>query len=147
MTFTDSPDANDSGNGKGDNGDSKLASETTPLLASSPVATTSDSAIASAIAEDGVSNPLIGKPEDRPLPKAQIFFLCYARLVEPIAFFSIFPYINQMVQENGNCKPQLKIAELLEYIYMQLTPTQWLKKTSASTRGSSNPSSPSRKCS
>ncbi|KAI2629309.1 MFS general substrate transporter [Hypomontagnella submonticulosa] len=102
MTFTDSPDANDSGNGKGDNGDSKLASETTPLLASSPVATTSDSAIASAIAEDGVSNPLIGKPEDRPLPKAQIFFLCYARLVEPIAFFSIFPYINQMVQENGN---------------------------------------------
>lgn len=105
MTSTDSPGANGADDGKGNNANSKLASETTPLLASSPVATTSDSTIASAIAEGGESNPLLGKSEDKPLPKVQIFFLCYARLVEPIAFFSIFPYINQMVQENGNCKP------------------------------------------
>ncbi|MCJ1478861.1 hypothetical protein MMC13_007545 [Lambiella insularis] len=39
--------------------------------------------------------------DDRPLPRTQIFLLCYARLVEPIAFFSIFPYINQMIWETG----------------------------------------------
>ncbi|KJZ76366.1 hypothetical protein HIM_04095 [Hirsutella minnesotensis 3608] len=35
------------------------------------------------------------------LPRGQIFLLCYARMTEPIAFFSIFPYIAQMVQRNG----------------------------------------------
>lgn len=39
---------------------------------------------------------------DKPLPKLQIALLCYARLVEPIAFFSIFPFINQMIEETGN---------------------------------------------
>ncbi|KAJ3046788.1 hypothetical protein HK097_000515 [Rhizophlyctis rosea] len=41
-------------------------------------------------------------PLDKPLPKLQILLLCYARMVEPIAFFSIFPYINKMAQENGS---------------------------------------------
>ncbi|KFH42388.1 peptide/nitrate transporter-like protein [Hapsidospora chrysogenum ATCC 11550] len=36
------------------------------------------------------------------LPKMQIFLLCYARMMEPIAFFSIFPYIAQMVHRVGN---------------------------------------------
>ena len=40
--------------------------------------------------------------EEKPLPKLQILVLCYARVVEPIAFFSIFPYINKMVQDNGD---------------------------------------------
>lgn len=40
--------------------------------------------------------------DDRPLPIGQIFLLCYARLVEPIAFFSIFPFINQMIFETGD---------------------------------------------
>ncbi|KAF3934157.1 hypothetical protein ABW20_dc0103109 [Dactylellina cionopaga] len=40
--------------------------------------------------------------DDKPLHMAQIFFLCAARLIEPIAFFSIFPYINKMCQENGS---------------------------------------------
>lgn len=39
--------------------------------------------------------------DDRPLPRGQIFLLCYARLVEPIAFFSIFPFINKMIWETG----------------------------------------------
>ncbi|KAK3310718.1 major facilitator superfamily domain-containing protein [Chaetomium strumarium] len=39
--------------------------------------------------------------DDKPLPLFQIAVLCYARWVEPVAFFSIIPYINQMVQENG----------------------------------------------
>lgn len=40
--------------------------------------------------------------EDKPLPVRQILVLCYARWVEPVAFFSIFPYVNQMAQENGH---------------------------------------------
>ncbi|KAK4190583.1 protein zinc induced facilitator-LIKE 1 [Podospora australis] len=40
--------------------------------------------------------------KDKPLPVGQIIALCYARWVEPVAFFSIFPYINQMAQENGH---------------------------------------------
>jgi MFS family permease len=40
--------------------------------------------------------------EEKPLPKLQILLLCYARVVEPLAFFSIFPYVSQMVQVNGN---------------------------------------------
>lgn len=39
--------------------------------------------------------------DDRPMPKTQVALLCFARLLEPIAFFSVFPYINQMVQDNG----------------------------------------------
>jgi MFS family permease len=39
--------------------------------------------------------------EAKPLPKVQILLLCYARIIEPLAFFSIFPYVNQMIQRNG----------------------------------------------
>lgn len=39
--------------------------------------------------------------DDKPLPRTQIFLLCYARVVEPIAFFSIFPFINKMIWETG----------------------------------------------
>ena len=39
--------------------------------------------------------------EGKPMPRAQVALLCYARLVEPIAFFSIFPYISEMTKANG----------------------------------------------
>ena len=39
--------------------------------------------------------------DDRPLPKLQLFLLCLAKLTEPVAFFSIFPFVNQMVYETG----------------------------------------------
>ncbi|KEY72455.1 hypothetical protein S7711_05130 [Stachybotrys chartarum IBT 7711] len=42
------------------------------------------------------------KPSFPPLPKLQILLLCSARMVEPIAFFAIFPFIAQMVQRNGH---------------------------------------------
>ncbi|SPJ73372.1 uncharacterized protein FTOL_03102 [Fusarium torulosum] len=35
-------------------------------------------------------------------PKLQILLLCYACFMEPLAFYSIFPYIAQMTQRNGN---------------------------------------------
>ncbi|KAK0733987.1 major facilitator superfamily domain-containing protein [Lasiosphaeria miniovina] len=40
--------------------------------------------------------------DDKPLPVRQIIVLCYARWVEPVAFFCIFPYMPQMCKENGN---------------------------------------------
>jgi hypothetical protein len=44
--------------------------------------------------------------DDSPLPLSQIFLLCYARLVEPVAFFTIFPFINKMIWETGNLKEE-----------------------------------------
>lgn len=37
--------------------------------------------------------------EHEKLPMTQIVLLCFARITEPIAFFSIFPFINQMIQD------------------------------------------------
>jgi hypothetical protein len=39
--------------------------------------------------------------DDTPLPMLQIVLLCYTRVVEPMAFFSIFPYINAMIERTG----------------------------------------------
>ncbi|KAF2274208.1 MFS general substrate transporter [Westerdykella ornata] len=74
--------------------------ERTPLLATlSPIPTnaTIEAAIESVEEED-----VHLEDEDAPLPFWQIMVLCYARVVEPIAFFSIFPYINEMIQKVGH---------------------------------------------
>lgn len=103
--------------------------EQTPLLAGGNVAPTLDPVVAesttiettkpSSTDGDHVSFEATPSPDatenssplperatsDKPLPVGQIVFLCIARVVEPIAFFSIFPYINQMCQRNGNLQP------------------------------------------
>ncbi|OAP54942.1 hypothetical protein AYL99_10642 [Fonsecaea erecta] len=80
-----------------DNTDARV-DETTALLAPSADQPTTP--------EDGdhenqVPNGANGKGEDKPLPKDQIFLLCFARLIEPVAFFCIFPFVNQMIWETG----------------------------------------------
>ncbi|KAK2028550.1 major facilitator superfamily transporter [Colletotrichum zoysiae] len=97
MPHTKSPSA-DRGAVASHNGD---ATETTPLLIASDVAPTADPDVAKATT---ICDPdrRDDDPEGKPLPVWQIFLLCYARLVEPMAFFSIFPYISQMAQQNGN---------------------------------------------
>ncbi|EHL01294.1 hypothetical protein M7I_2762 [Glarea lozoyensis 74030] len=47
-----------------------------------------------------------GEDEDKPLPKLQIALLCFARLIEPMAFFGIFPFVNKMIQETGGLKEE-----------------------------------------
>jgi hypothetical protein len=42
------------------------------------------------------------KGDDKPLPMLQIFVLSYARLVEPLIFFSIFPFVNQLIVDVGS---------------------------------------------
>ncbi|KAI1113264.1 major facilitator superfamily transporter [Nemania sp. NC0429] len=69
------------------------AEESKPLL--SPTASSPSATATAATAADSTATT------SKPLPKLQILLLCYARLIEPMAFFSIFPYINQMVMENG----------------------------------------------
>lgn len=64
-------------------------SETTALLSS---ASPDEDTEASTLTQDASSPPL---------PKKQLFLLCYARMTEPVAFFCIFPFIAQMVQANG----------------------------------------------
>ena len=90
------------------------ADEVTPLLATSNslvgAGTEQEPALLNGKPSNGSANVANNHDSndetevDVPLPKLQILVLCYARLVEPIAFFSIFPFINQMVQETGNLK-------------------------------------------
>lgn len=88
-----------------------IATERTPLLATGDIAPTADPTVSEATTLQGSGagtfpeNALGDADEDddgRPFPTWQIFWICFARLVEPMAFFSIFPYINKMAQENGN---------------------------------------------
>jgi hypothetical protein len=59
---------------------------------------------------DGVVRPVQPCPhengddyeDDTPLPLTQIFLLCYARLIDPISYFAIFPFINQMIVDTGD---------------------------------------------
>ncbi|KAH8601068.1 MFS transporter [Bisporella sp. PMI_857] len=78
--------------------------EITPLLAASGAGPTSQANEESQplLHPNRNSNgPTNAEDEDVPLPKAQIALLCYTRIVEPIAFFSIFPFLNEMVQVTG----------------------------------------------
>ncbi|OHE93564.1 major facilitator superfamily transporter [Colletotrichum orchidophilum] len=77
------------------------ATETTPLLIAGDLAPTADPDISKAttLNEPSQEDDAL---DEKPLPLWQVFWICYARVVEPMAFFCIFPYISQMVQENGN---------------------------------------------
>ncbi|KAK4229149.1 protein zinc induced facilitator-LIKE 1 [Podospora fimiseda] len=82
--------------------DAAVVTEQTCLLSSSstsPISISSEEASESATTDEQTSSD---DGDDKPLPVRQILVLCYARCVEPVAFFSIFPYLNEMVQENGN---------------------------------------------
>ncbi|KAJ5494676.1 hypothetical protein N7463_010763 [Penicillium fimorum] len=72
--------------------------ETTALIGSSKVRY--DDSTDTLVSSSGSASD--SDEEEKPLPKLQIFLLCYARAVEPLAFFSIFPYVSQMVQDNGD---------------------------------------------
>lgn len=107
----------------------ELSSEQTPLLANQNVAPTSDAVVAEAItskrpsetspiikvatppeseesSETAIENAVGNEDEnEKPLPVTQVLLLCFARVCEPLAFFCIFPFINQMCVRNGNLQP------------------------------------------
>jgi hypothetical protein len=86
----------------------EAADENTPLLTTEPAITAGpeaevrryDGKIAVNGGERAVERDA-DEDEDRPLPKLQIVLLCFARLIEPMAFFGIFPFVNKMIQELG----------------------------------------------
>jgi hypothetical protein len=81
------------------------ADERTPLLSTiEPEPLSPDDPLLAAIDEenDEVEDADIGKS----LPKTQIFLLCYTSCVAPIAFFSIFPYINFMIEAVGGVEKE-----------------------------------------
>jgi MFS family permease len=82
----------------------KASDETTPLLAAVETGPTAEPVEprTQVTATDGAH----ADDEDAPLPRAQIFLLCYTRVVEPIAFFSIFPYINSMIEHVGGIEKE-----------------------------------------
>ncbi|KAF2471162.1 MFS general substrate transporter [Lindgomyces ingoldianus] len=82
----------------------KASDERTPLLPSIAPAPTAEP-IETLPQASGIQGIHEGEDEDAPLPLGQIFLLCYTRLVEPIAFFSIFPYVNFMVEKTGGIQP------------------------------------------
>jgi MFS family permease len=80
-------------------------SEVTPLLGNAAIDEPIPSQIAGAVIENDNVGPGLEGDEDSSSPKAmqtfQILLLCYASLAEPVAYFSIFPYINEMVERTG----------------------------------------------
>jgi hypothetical protein len=67
--------------------------ETTPLIAS-------ESTLEAGQIENGEVNGQNSDSNDsEKLPMVQIMLLCFARIAEPIAFFSIFPFIGQMIED------------------------------------------------
>jgi predicted MFS family arabinose efflux permease len=84
-------------------------SETTPLLNASEGVVAEDSAsidssnVTKSPQTPEPSSPTTSQPaeEEKPFPLNQILILCYASIVEPIAYFIIFPYMSEMVQRIG----------------------------------------------
>lgn len=77
----------------------KSITEQTPLLgpgaAQDPTTQISEASVNAALGDPDDSS------EDKEVEWSQIMLLCYARIVEPIAFFSIFPFIKEMIQNTG----------------------------------------------
>ena len=84
-----------------ENGREPSVDETTPLIVTSGVDPNSINLRDEEVLSQQ-NNEVSNAEDDTPLPKLQIALLCYARVVEPIAYFSIFPFINEMVQVTGN---------------------------------------------
>lgn len=77
----------------------KRSDETTPLLTPiDPVPISENDA-----ANNGTANANVVEDADlgKPLPIRQILLLCFTSAVAPVAFFSIFPYVNFMIERVG----------------------------------------------
>ncbi|KAJ4989021.1 major facilitator superfamily transporter [Stagonosporopsis vannaccii] len=82
----------------------KTGDETTPLLAS--IENGPNAEVLDPSSQNVITDEAYADDENAPLPKTQIFLLCYTRVIEPIAFFSIFPYINSMIEHVGGIKKE-----------------------------------------
>jgi len=103
------------------------ASETTPLLGAAeqvPPSYSSDEPIPSqanghATPQDASAQP---SPEESPMPIPQILLLCFSAIAEPIAYFAIFPFINEMLSRTGGVpEPDVGFySGLIESLFVSL---------------------------
>lgn len=86
-----------------DENDEPTPTETSPLLANSDAVPVGQKQPNGDLPDDSApEDAAISTPsDDEKLPVKQILLLCYARLFEPIAFFTIFPFVNQMIFDTG----------------------------------------------
>lgn len=91
-------------NNHGDEPIVNASDEITPLLAS--FKTASNAEPIDTTNQTTSTNEVHTEDANVPLPSAQIFLLCFTRVVEPIAFFSIFPYINSMIEHIGGIEKE-----------------------------------------
>ncbi|EME86364.1 uncharacterized protein MYCFIDRAFT_45398 [Pseudocercospora fijiensis CIRAD86] len=77
----------------------EAADETTPLLGAPESAVDSHGTNNGEFPTKGTSET---DNEEERMPYAQIFLLCYASIAEPVAYFGIFPFINEMIERNGH---------------------------------------------
>ncbi|KAI9663902.1 MAG: hypothetical protein M1821_007392 [Bathelium mastoideum] len=77
-------------------------SGTTPILPANGEVVVNGNGSASAPPEQNGDRVHHAKDDDKPLPFLQILLLCYARIVEPCAYFCIFPFVNQMIEDTGD---------------------------------------------
>lgn len=82
----------------------EAADETTPLLTAPEIGTLATHSNGTINAAQDAENEDDSEPEEEepPMPYLQILLLCYSSLAEPIAYFSIFPFINEMIKRNGD---------------------------------------------
>ena len=78
--------------------------EETPLLANSSTRPDTESQDSKDALTQTTSSAT--EDEEKPLPKTQIFLLAFTRLVDPVAYFSIFPFVNEMIYETGNIREE-----------------------------------------
>jgi hypothetical protein len=86
--------------------DARISDENTPLLAAPQLPINEEAIIGEGESNgNGIFTSNGGDCEEGPdkkLPKLQVFLLCYARMIEPMAFFGIFPFMPKMIQQVGN---------------------------------------------
>ena len=61
-------------------------------------------------AEDGCCTSNLRSSKMTPIPKAQLAVLCAVRLVDPIMFTQIFPYVNEMMDHLHLTEDKSKIG-------------------------------------
>ena len=93
--------------------------ETAPLLAP----TSSSSSVATDQVQPRCVD--ISAPEETGFDTVQILFLCYSGIAEPIAFFSIFPYINEMIYRTASV-PEASVGFYSGLIESLFSATQML---------------------
>jgi hypothetical protein len=74
------------------------ADEITPLLPSSQ---NSGPTVSQQNGHADTEAAMAEEEEEIPLPMFQIAILCIARMMDPISFFSIFPFVPSMVRDSG----------------------------------------------